>query len=798
MITSRICRGTFPILPLLVVFGLLCPPEFATGQIGDMLSSVTEGAAKEGEPLAITAELVQSGVVSGITLAYRQYGQTEFKQRDMDLAGTTATTTIPGAEVTPPLVEYYLVLEMDDGTMETYPLENPEGNPRQVAVATISPKGKEVLILSPEPNQQVSLGDFVVSVSLIRAPDKVDKSATRLYLDNEDVTQYAVILEDLIVFYPDNYPSKLRVGSHTVRIDIFDAEGDPYHSVSWDFSVTTAELAAALSRNRVDYRLTFQGEARNEEVSSVNTWHNQFTTKLNAAYRSLRFNGMAKLTSEERGERQPQHRFFANLETSWLRLQGGDIYPKFPSLILRGKRVRGFNGSLMLGFFNLDYTTGKIVRSVEGKLLRVVPKDSVTATGIFIERPDGNYSEVDQLATFQRTLFAIRPSFGGGENFQFGITYLHSEDDVESVELGLRPRENVVVGPDLLIGFNNQRFLLTAQAAVSVVNNDISGGTLTDEEIEALAVEFDAEAEDIKDIRDLIDRFITFNQYISPINPDELSSVAGEVKLRLNYFGNFFKGSYIYRGNEYQSFGQTFLRKDIKGFNFLDRIRLFKNRFFVTVGYERLEDNLQDTKPATTTLKNTNISLSLYPRTNFPNITVGYARYDNDNELAVVGVDSANAIKDKTNRLFGQLSYDFTAGIRHSANLNFSTSDRDDETFRQADVKTTTVGFQLNSTWTAPLTTSLGISLNQNEISGSAFDYTTVLLSGRYRFLADKLLLSASFNPTFGDFQRQVLVGGLQFFVTRKFSFVFNVRYFNNEEPASDDIITGVTTRIEL
>ena len=716
----------------------------------------------------------------------------------MDLAGTTATTTIPGAEVTPPVVEYYLVLEMDDGTMETYPLENPEGNPRQVAVATVSPKDKEILILSPEPDQQVSLGDFVVSVSLIRASDKVDKSAARLYLDNEDVTQYAVILEDLIVFYPDNYPSRLRVGSHTVRIDIFDAEGDPYHSVSWDFSVTTAELAAALARNRVDYRLTFQGQARNEEVSGVNTWHNQFTTKLNAAYRSLRFNITAKLTSEERGERQPQHRFFGNLQTSWFRLQGGDTYPKFPSLILRGKRVRGFNGSLMLGFFNLDVTTGQIVRSVEGKLLRDnLTQANVTTTGTFLLRPDGSYAEITP-GTYERTLVAVRPSFGGGENFQFGLTYLHSEDDVGSLEFGQRPKENIVLGPDLLIGFDNQRFLFTGQAAVSFVNNDVSQGSFTDEQIDSLfgvGKPLGSDPNDIKDLRDLVDRFITFNQHLAPINPDELSNLVGEATLSLNYFGNFFKASYIYRGNEYESFGQTFLRKDIQGINFLDRVRLFENRFFVTVGYERLKDNLLDTKPATTTLTNTNISLSLYPRTKFPNVTVGYARYDNDNELPP---DSASAITDKTNRFFGQLSYDFTAGIRHSASLNFSTSDRDDETFRQADVQTTTVGFQLNSTWTTPLTTSFGITLNQNEVSGSAFDYTTVLLSGRYRFLANKLLLSASFNPTFGDFQRQVLVGGLQFFVTRKFSFVFNVRYFNNEEPRSDDIITGVTTRIEL
>lgn len=798
MLTSRICGATSLILFLLIVTGLFYPIEFVTAQISDKLSSVSEGAAKEGEPLAITAELAQSGIVSKILLVYRQYGQTEFKERDMSLAGTTATTAIPGEEVTPPLLEYYLVLEMEDGTTETYPLENPQGSPRQVSVEAVSPKDKELVILSPDRDQQVSLGDFVISVSLIRASNKVNKSATRLYLDNNDVTQYAVVMEDLIVFYPENYPAKLGVGSHTVRVDLVDTEGNPYHDVSWKFSVTTAELAAALARGRVDYRLALQGEARNEEVSRKNTWYNRGTINLDAVYRSIRFNGMAMLTSEERGERQAQHRFFANLETDWIRLQGGDTYPKLPNLILQGKRVRGFNGSLMLGFFNLDVATGEVVRSVEGKLLRDnLTQADVTTTGTFIQRPNGLYAEITP-GTFKRTVLAVRPSFGSGENFQFGLTYLHSEDDKGSLKYGLRPKENLVVGPDLLIGFDNQRFLLTAQAAVSFVNNDISSGSFSDTQIDSLFGDgkpLGGDPKDIKDIRDLVDQFITFNQYLTPINPEKFSNLVGEATLSLNYFGNYLKGSYIYRGNDYESFGQTFLRKDIQGFNLLDRLRLFKNRFFITVGYEQLEDNLLNTKVATTTYTNTNVSLSLYPRANFPNITVGYALYDNDNKL---DLSNASSVKDATTRIFGQLSYDFSAGIRHSAALNLSTSDRDDETLRNADVKTTTVGFQLNSTWTRPLVTSFGVTQSQNEVSGTNFDYTTVLLSGRYRFLADKLLLSASFAPTFGDFERQVLDGGLQYYLTRKISFVFSLRYFSNKEPASDDLITGLTTRIEL
>ncbi|HEY4643517.1 MAG TPA: hypothetical protein VIH68_02250, partial [Bacteroidota bacterium] len=175
MLTTRVCRACFILLLALVVGGVLLPPGIVNAQISEKLSAVNTGTAKEGEPLTITAELVQSGVVSKLTLAYRSYGQSEYRMSDMALTGATATATIPGDYVTPPLIEYYLVLEIADGTMETHPMENPQDSPLQATVEGVSPRDQEVVILSPEKGQQVSLGDFVVSVSLIRASGEVDK-----------------------------------------------------------------------------------------------------------------------------------------------------------------------------------------------------------------------------------------------------------------------------------------------------------------------------------------------------------------------------------------------------------------------------------------------------------------------------------------------------------------------------------------------------------------------------------------------------------------------------------------------
>ena len=76
-----------------------------------------------------------------------------------------------------------------------------------------------------------------------------------------------------------------------------------------------------------------------------------------------------------------------------------------------------------------------------------------------------------------------------------------------------------------------------------------------------------------------------------------MTALVYETGLALNYFGNYLKGTYIYHGADYTSEGTSALRKDVKGFNVFDRIRLIGNSVFLTASYERLQNNTagQDT-----------------------------------------------------------------------------------------------------------------------------------------------------------------------------------------------------------
>jgi len=60
---------------------------------------------------------------------------------------------------------------------------------------------------------------------------------------------------------------------------------------------------------------------------------------------------------------------------------------------------------------------------------------------------------------------------------------------------------------------------------------------------------------------------------------------------------------------------------------------MIDNKLILSIGYEELKDNLQKTKVATTTFQTINASISLFPRADFPNITLGYTRNANNNGL---------------------------------------------------------------------------------------------------------------------------------------------------------------------
>jgi hypothetical protein len=784
------------------------------GQVGSVIGRVTVPVVNQNQPLPVSVELTPSTGIDRATFKYRDFGESEFKQMDMLLAGKTATATLPGQYVNPPYIEYYVEVEYSGGKIETYPLQDPQVNPAKATVKPIDPKNLEVRVLSPEQGETVASEDMVVAISLFYASDNVDRKATKIFLNNADVTKLCVFSDDVILFSPANFNQPLSLGLQFLRIQLYDKAGSLYHTVESNFNLSTASaIEAAESRTRIG--IDGQAEYRNEDIGTTRTTYTRGQLRLNGNLRSFNFGGNMMVTNEEKPDRQPQNRFAAFADLDVLKIQVGDAYPKFPSYIVSGKRVRGISGNLFLKFFNLDVSYGEITRNIDGAPYRnfagsadstlnfLIGNTSNIDSSSFNTRPEnslqisnGRYV-VFNPGTFKRQFLAVRPSFGSGENFQLGFTYMKAKDEVGSITYGYHPQENFVGGTDLMIAFDDQKFRIDAQASLSLVNTNISKGNFTDHDYDLLAGKFDPDltpseradrekqADDIKKIANIASKIITINEYLTPLNPvgTGLPALAYEGGLTLNYLNNYIRAQYYQRGATYFSFGNEFLQSDIRGTALSDRIRLFSNRALLSLSYEKREDNTAKSKAYTTTYDYLNTSLTLYPANDWPSFTLGYGinnrKNDAARDLTHPSNPELNVADDATARISLQANYDFVAGARHNLSVGANIADKKDNTLNKRDQSNTMYFGSLTSVYTIPLQTTLGFTTGQTKsqqlhdpnITTSAIDETLLKISSisaniQYRLLEDRMRLVTNVNLTSGDIKRTLIQASIDYSIT--------------------------------
>ncbi|HZY10566.1 MAG TPA: hypothetical protein VFF29_05370 [Bacteroidota bacterium] len=813
MISSCIVQRNW-IIAIAVTFFI----SLANAQVSDKISKITFGEVKGGEPLSIQVDLAKTVELEKIEIAYRQFGQREYKRMELPITSNAASGSIPATELASTFLEYYFILfDKQSGSEETYPLENPIEHPLTFTLPETQQENQYIVVLSPEDNERLKIEDAVISFSIQTTESSIDKPATKVYLNGSDVSGNAVISDDLFVISPPNIISAFKSGSNTIRVELFDNAGKSFSSYSWKFTtIGEGEAPESETPSAWVYTTSIQMETRHETIAKESTPFNRSAIASTGSYGNFSLIGRLYVTNEEKDNRQPQNRFFIGAESRWLKIGYGDSYPTFPELIMSGRRLRGLNSNLTLGFINVDLALGSIVRKIDGRAIRTFPLDSLNSVQNDAARPDqtGLFAPFDntlwaeyRYGTYQRDVVALRTSFGSRERTHWGFSYFKAKDDVGSIKYGIKPEENLVVGSDLLLSFDNKNFEISGQGAFSVSNKDISGGTFTDTDIDSIfrAPNFDEDDRDrIRNIRDIVSKYITVNENIVPLSLENLPTLAYQGGLSLNYFNNSFKFLYLRNGNNFESFGQTFIRTDIVGYNIADRLRIIDNQVHITGGFERLEDNTAKTKAATTTTTTTNVSVSYYPSINFPNVTVGYLLASNTNGLT--STKPLYAIDDVTNRFLVQLGKEIRLGARHQVTLNFSTSAREDQTAKNLDTRQTTFGLSAVTSYAIPLQTIVNLTLNSSKFSTPLevkTSYTTLYANAQYRMMEDKLRWSGSVSPTFGDVQRMLIDASTQYFFYKNFSAQARLSLYLNQKqsPLPDsynDTIWSIILRADV
>jgi hypothetical protein len=760
------------------ILGFLITGSPAVSQLNSYIQAVRPLSATEGEPLVVTAALVHSSSITRVVLYYRQLGGSDFRSVEMELSRDSASAMIPEREVAPPFIELYVAAETQFGLRETYPISLPQSAPARIMILPRPAKETEVLLLSPDVNEAILPEDLYISLSFVYAGDAVDKRKTKIYLNNRDLSSRALTTGDLMIIPSEMIPGELKQGECSLSVQVFDSAGAPYAALRRSFTLLRTRDAGHAP---IPFVLSgsAQVESRSENIKGAAKVYNRFDVRAFSSYGILKTTANLQLTSEERPENQPQNRYFVGFDARYVTLGLGDTYPQFPSTLMDGRRVRGVSATAGYGAVQIAATSGEIVRSVA-------------------------LNDITQ--SHRRTLTAIRPSFGKGENFQWGFTYLHSKDEWEAGTT-LKPRENVVAGTDLYAAIDNRRIEWTTQAAVSITNKDISSPEFTADSIDAAVARGSLKTGDgdlLKNLLPYASKVITFNENLTPLNPGGFSSLACETSLSFNYFNNYLKGTYTFHGNDYMSFGTSSFRNDIQGYNVTDRLRLLGNSVFVTASLEQLRNNVSRYEAAATKWTTMTASVSYFGAGRMPDMTLGCSVNNIVNgasmhdTLGNTAAGSSPMLDFATNRFFVQSSYVFKWIGQHSALLSLDYTGANDKTVRNQDVAGFNGMMMLTTVHSASLESTLGVTTSVNSLPGvsradstagtsasaaaasTSLNYSSLTLGVGYKFFKERMKASALVSPTFGDYRRTQLEAQFQYAVLPRHLFTAQYHYIVN------------------
>lgn len=758
-----------------------------------------------------------------------------FQQQEVTYQNGTFITNLDITDPNASSIEYYFQLSLTSGSQVFFPENSPSENPVRVDIVSANTSENpenvkrteniEYNILSPEQGNALAPNDVVIAIALYYDINQIDPGEFRLFIDNRDVTELADTSDYFISYVPKN----LKNGRHTIKLQ-YHTESEIFLITSWDFDVVDPSKARPTgfdgsNRNRPSGRIELG--ARTQEIAGNSNDAYTARTNISGNYGLFSYSLNGFYTSQESDRLQPQNRYGVDLRLGkWLRFNAGHVYPNISRFTISGRRVFGINtqANLLKDNFNVQFVYGEVNRKVDNLYSGVDRTEVTDGAGNVVDTTYTLQFQDLGKGTFTRKITAGRIALGNEKHFQVGLHAMKVEDDTTSIfnvrnfntlltappslysnlsqgdfqklqgnpELlqiqngSVRPQGNFVAGTTIKMGFAKNRIRLESETVASALNNDIYGGPLTVQGADDLG--FDIDQKDA-DLLESISRLIIINENMNilPIRVKDFNTDSSEAEtffptsilgsnteFSINYPSNNFKLQYRWVGPNFSSLSNSTVRKDISGFTASDRFRMFKNRLYITLGYETLEDNVTNNKSATTESDTYRTNLSWYPVSRkLPRMSFGFRFRDRENGVArfnpnvnpefekaavqnfVINVDESGNVdtlvtpvpkQSTTLNLSGSVTQQFDLfNIIHDASLSFNNLNTKDDVFAFGDVRSSAISFNITSRFNEiRLRTQLGLTFNNTETGSGQTDIDIFGLYGgiSYFLLEGKLNLN--------------------------------------------------------
>ena len=396
-------------------------------------------SAFENQPLNIEVLFDGKSSVQNAILYHRIVGQSGFQEIFMEYDLVSWNAIVSSQFINKKGFEYLIVFNLDDGSSVAYPEINPFESPKLIQVSQsqqniasinndASSKIKSnALILSPEEGSISSSENILIAISFFDI-NGVDPNNTKIFLDNIEVTNQSYITTDIGTYVAPI----LSPGLHTVEVQIKNKYGYDLEPTIWSFSVGNTFSMV----NPID-EFKFSGKIRNDNslnnVQNVNLQIGETVGEFNGGWEWLEFKGSIKISSQESPFLQPKNRISFSLKSNdFITIKFGDFNPSLSPYLIQGKRVRGVETDINLGWGRLQTVIGEIERSIQGYNVKDrshsiydIQIDSSGFPIYFIDRK--GYS-------FARKYSAAKITINLLNKFKFSLFGQKAIDDINSIE----------------------------------------------------------------------------------------------------------------------------------------------------------------------------------------------------------------------------------------------------------------------------------------------------------------------------------------------------------------------------
>jgi hypothetical protein len=601
-----------------------------------------------GENVPLMVE-VQQGLsdIAEIKLMYHNEGEERwyselFKQ---DNEGSVYfRVQIPARVLSSEAIEYYFEVKLNHGTTENFPALD-SGLPKyRISPAALEGEASPGFVLLSDAASVSSDDGYLLAVSFFALVGEIDPATIEVWVSGKNVTADAVISAPTIM-YRDNRPQP-GIKKAVIKATL----GTKYiHSDIWVTEVTAGKKKLSMPfeyRGTINFASNYYNYSKMDNAPGASDSDAASWADLYGRYGIADFQTNLYISSLEKSNKQPVNRYTFGVQIPHLDIFAGDYSPTISQYTLNGKNIRGLFTRFHSRSVSLSVTAGQSVRKTTD------------------ETDISDFAGVQKSGTFQQEAIGARIQLGKEDGFLLGLSASRHRDIVSSLDslyyryynegyVYTTPAvDNAVVSLDLRLNIPEQRSILGAEVAGSLLNKNTIPGPIDQATLE----DYSGQSIPVNPV-DFADLFV-INKNMEPFLPSR-ANLAWLMYFRTYFWNNFINAQYSETGSAFNALGTQYQAQDSRMLSIIDQLNI--SRYFVLSGGLNFnEDNLLKLKSET----NSNINWNVQSILRLPQLPYLKAAYfgTNGKNKANSEVEAANPFEPftrKSDNLSFGMGYNF-------------------------------------------------------------------------------------------------------------------------------------------